>query len=78
MATRTNTTAAILAAFDNLPASAFVKRDVVCGLWGGISHFEVDRLEKAGRLPKRVKLGSRVNGWQVGALREALAALASS
>ncbi|HVI33183.1 hypothetical protein [Phenylobacterium sp.] len=78
MATQTHpTTAAVLAAFDDLPSAAFVKRQVVQALWGGISDFEVDRLEKAGRLPKRVKLGSRVNGWQVGALREALAALAS-
>jgi predicted DNA-binding transcriptional regulator AlpA len=77
MATRVTTTATILAAFDSLPASALVKRDVVQGLWGGISAFEVDRLEKRGRLPKRVKLGSRLNGWQVGALREALAALRS-
>jgi predicted DNA-binding transcriptional regulator AlpA len=74
MATDT-TTATILSAFDGLPAAAYVKRPVVQALWGGISDFEVDRLEKAGRLPRRVKLGSRVNGWQVGALREALAAL---
>lgn len=76
MATQHTTT--ILAAFDDLPAAAYVKRPVVQTLWGGISDFEVDRLEKAGKLPKRVKLGSRVNGWQVGALRQALAALAAS
>ena len=77
MATNT-TTSTILAAFDELPATAFVKRPVVQGLWGGISDFEVDRLEKAGKIPRRVKLGSRVNGWQVGALRDALAALQAS
>jgi predicted DNA-binding transcriptional regulator AlpA len=71
------TTSAVLASFDELPEVAFVKRPVVRALWGGISDEEVDRLEKAGRLPKRVKLGSRVNGWQVGALRTALAALLS-
>jgi predicted DNA-binding transcriptional regulator AlpA len=74
----TNTTTAILAAFDGLPAVAYVKRPVVQALWGGISDFEVDRLEKAGKLPRRVKLGSRVNGWQVGALRAALDVLQAS
>lgn len=74
MAIDTNT-ATILAAFDGLPDVAYVKRPVVQGLMGGISDFEVDRLEKRGKLPKRVKLGARVNGWQVGALRAALAAL---
>lgn len=75
MATNTTT---ILAAFEGLPAAAYVKRPVVQALWGGISDFEVDRLEKRGKLPKRVKLGARLNGWQVGALREALAALQAS
>jgi predicted DNA-binding transcriptional regulator AlpA len=75
-ATNTANTAAILAVFDSLPAGAYVKRPVVMGLMGFICDEEVDRLEKAGKLPKRVKLGSRVNGWQVGALRAALAALA--
>lgn len=76
--THTANTAAIVAAFDTLPTIAFVKRGVVQALWGGISDEEVDRLEKRGKLPKRVKLGSRVNGWQVGALRDALAALQAS
>lgn len=79
MATTSDTnTAAILAAFDNLPPAAFVKRPVVQALWGGICDEAVDQLEKVGKLPRRVKLGSRLNGWQVGALREALAALQSS
>ena len=73
--TRHSNTAAIIAAFDTLPASSFVKRNVVMGLFGFICDEEVDRLEKRGKLPKRVKLGTRVNGWQVGALREALADL---
>jgi predicted DNA-binding transcriptional regulator AlpA len=77
-ATNTANTAAILAAFETLPDSAYVKRPVVQGLLGGICDEEVDRLEKRGKLPKRVKLGSRVNGWQVGALRNALAALEAS
>jgi predicted DNA-binding transcriptional regulator AlpA len=70
--------AAILAAFDTLPSAAFVKRPIVQALWGGICDFEVDRLEKLGKLPRRIKLGTRVNGWQVGALRSALAALQAS
>lgn len=80
MAITNNTpnTAAILATFDTLPSAAFVKRPVVQALWGNICDFEVDRLEKAGRLPRRIKLGTRVNGWQVGALRSALAALQAS
>ena len=76
--TNHTTTASILAAFDTLPDVAYVKRPVVQGLMGGISGFEVDRLEKRGKLPKRIKLGTRVNGWQVGALRAALAALQAS
>ncbi len=74
----TNTTAATIAAFDTLPGAAYVKRPVVQALWGGICDFEVDRLEKAGKLPRRVKLGARLNGWQVAALRSALAALQAS
>ena len=46
----TNNTTAILADFDSLPDIAYVKRPTVQRLWGGISAFEVDRLEKAKKL----------------------------
>jgi hypothetical protein len=78
VATQHILTAAILAAFDALPEPALVKRDIVRALFGNICAFEVDRMEKAGRIPKRVKIGSRVNGWQVGELRAALAARLAS
>lgn len=61
--------------FDALPASAFVKRVVVQALCS-CSDEQVDRLVKAGRLPRPVKFGSRVNVWSVGDLRDALDRLA--
>ena len=78
MSTHTPHIAAVLTAFDEMPAAAFVKREIVQGLFGNVSAFEVDRMEKAGRIPKRVKIGSRLNGWQVGELRSALAARMAS
>lgn len=61
--------------FEDLPASAYVKRPVVQALFGGISDEEVRRRTMDGRIPKPTKLGSRNNIWQVGQLREALARL---
>jgi hypothetical protein len=61
--------------FDDLPPSAYVKRRVVQALFGDISGEEVRRRTLDGRLPKPTKLGSRNNIWQVGQLRDALAAL---
>jgi predicted DNA-binding transcriptional regulator AlpA len=63
----------VLAMWDDLPSSAFVKRRVVEILFGNISDEEVRRRSKDGRIPKPTKLGSRVNIWQVGQLRAALA-----
>lgn len=61
--------------FSVLPADAFVKGVVVQALCS-CSDEQVARLVKAGRLPKPVKLGHRINCWRVGDLREALARLA--
>jgi hypothetical protein len=66
-------TLAALQQFDDLPASAYVKRPVVQVLFGGISDEEVRRRTLDGRVPRPTKLGSRINFWQVGELREALA-----
>jgi hypothetical protein len=68
-------TLAALAQFDCLPDAAYVKRRVVQALFGGISDEEVRRRTLDGRIPIPTKLGTRVNIWQVGELREALARL---
>jgi predicted DNA-binding transcriptional regulator AlpA len=70
-------TLATLRHFDDLPGSAYARRPVLQALFDGISDTEVDRRVRDGRLPKPVKLGSRVNYWQIGELREALARLQS-
>jgi predicted DNA-binding transcriptional regulator AlpA len=72
---RANPTDRVLAHFDELPADALGKLPVVQALAGGISDESVRRYVKSGRLPRPVKLGLRLNGWRVGELRAALAAL---
>jgi predicted DNA-binding transcriptional regulator AlpA len=67
-----NTNKIALKNFDVLPASAYVKRVVVQALCS-CSDEQVDRLVKAGRLPRPIKISSRVNVWRVGDLRDALA-----
>jgi predicted DNA-binding transcriptional regulator AlpA len=71
----TEQTIRALEGFDILPASAVVRRPVIQALWGGITEREVYRCMGDGRIPKPVKLGRRDNGWIVGEVREALAAL---
>lgn len=61
--------------FDTLPGCAFVKMPVVMALFA-CSDEGVRRGVAAGRIPKPVKIGSRVNGWRVHSLRESLARLA--
>lgn len=61
--------------FDTLPGCAFVKMPVVMALYA-CSDEGVRRGVAAGRIPKPVKIGSRVNGWRVQDLRESLARLA--
>ena len=58
--------------FDSLPDAAFVRLPVVMGLFG-CSDPSVWRMSLDGRLPAPVKLAPRITGWQVGALRAALA-----
>jgi predicted DNA-binding transcriptional regulator AlpA len=70
-----NTNELALRNFDVLPASAYVKRVVVQALCS-CSDEQVDRLVKAGRLPTPIKISSRVNVWNVGELRAAMARLA--
>ena len=61
--------------FDLLPDCAFVKMPVVQALYA-TSDEGVRRGVIAGRIPRPVKLGRRLNGWRVGALRQSLATLA--
>lgn len=61
--------------FDTLPGCAFVKMPVVQALYA-CSDEGVRRGVAVGRIPKPVKIGSRVNGWRVQDLRESLARLA--
>lgn len=62
-----------LASFDQLPNSANVRLPVVMRLYG-ISSASVWRCTKAGTIPKPRKLSPRTTCWNVGELRQALAA----
>ena len=59
--------------FDSLPDSANVRQPVVQGLWS-CSPATVWRMVKRGTLPAPRKLSERVTAWNVGELRQALAA----
>jgi len=69
--------ASTLSQFDTLPDCAFVRMPVVQALRGGITQKSVYDLINSGALPRPVKLGTRMNGFQVGQLRKHLAALAA-
>lgn len=62
---------AMLANFDKLPDTAFVRLNVVAGLCS-VSPLTVWRWARSGRLPAPVKLGPNTTVWRVGALRRAL------
>lgn len=64
------------AGFDQLPDAAFVRLPVVRALFG-ISQPTVWRWIKDGRLPQPHRLGPRVAGFNVGALRRALAVISA-
>jgi predicted DNA-binding transcriptional regulator AlpA len=72
MARQQVTKASPAANFDALPDSAFVRLPVVCALFS-ISQPTAWRWVKKGLLPKPRKLGPRVAGFQVAAVRRALA-----
>lgn len=59
--------------FDSLPDSANVRQPVVQALIG-CSSATVWRMVKRGTLPAPRKLSERVTAWNVGQLRQALAA----
>lgn len=59
--------------FDSLPDSANVRLPVVQALFG-CSAVTVWRMVKLGTIPAPRKLSPRVTTWNVGALRQALAA----
>ena len=59
--------------FDSLPDSANVRQPVVEALFG-CSATTVWRMVKRGTLPAPRKLSDRITAWQVGELREVLAA----
>lgn len=60
--------------FDSLPDSALVRQRTVEALFS-ICDVSVWRWVKSGRLPAPVKLSCRVNGYNVGEVRTALAKL---
>lgn len=60
--------------FDTLPDSANVRLPVVMRLYA-CSPASVWRAVKAGRIPKPRKLSPRTTCWNVGELRQALAAI---
>lgn len=55
--------------FDAMPSSAFVRLPTVCALFG-ISRATAWRWVKTGQLPTPRRLGPRVCGFQVSALRK--------
>ncbi|ADI30176.1 helix-turn-helix transcriptional regulator [Methylotenera versatilis] len=71
---RHTTTPLSLEYFDSLPMSAFVRLPIVKALYA-CSPATVWREVKAGRIPKPKKLSPRTTGWNVGELRQALAAV---
>jgi predicted DNA-binding transcriptional regulator AlpA len=66
-----NATADSLKNFSHLPDDAVVRLPIVRALYG-VSAPTVWRWSKDGRLPAPIKRGG-VTGWQVGALRAAMA-----
>lgn len=64
-----------LANFDQSPNSAFVRLPIMIGLYG-VSAATIWRGVKNGTIPKPCKLTERTTAWNVGLVREALAAKA--
>lgn len=62
-----------LTQFDHLPDSAYIRLPVIKRLYG-VSSATIWRGVKAGRIPKPRKLSPRTTCWNVGELRQALAA----
>lgn len=62
----------MLAAFDELPNSAYVPINVVCALFG-CSTATVWRRVRAGQMAQPQRIGLRTTRWQVGDLRNELA-----
>jgi predicted DNA-binding transcriptional regulator AlpA len=75
MTTRTDPSAIpdALRNFDSLPDSANVRLPVVAALYG-CSPATIFRRVKSGHIPAPRKLSERVTAWNVGQLRQALAA----
>lgn len=64
-----------LANFDQSPNSAFIRLPIMIGLYG-VSAATIWRGVKNGTIPKPCKLTERTTAWNVGLVREALAAKA--
>jgi predicted DNA-binding transcriptional regulator AlpA len=62
-----------LANFDQMPNSASIRLPVMIGLYG-VSAATIWRGVKNGTIPKPCKLTKRTTAWNVGLVREALAA----
>lgn len=72
-ASKSNLIPEALKNFDSLPDSASVRQPVVQGLYA-CSSASVWRGVKSGRIPRPRKLSPRTTCWNVGELRQALAA----
>jgi len=62
-----------LSQFDQLPNSAYIRLPIIVSLYG-VSAATIWRGVKNGTIPKPVKLTERTTAWNVGLVRNALAA----
>lgn len=66
-----NINKASLEGFDSLPGDAYVRLSVLLSLYG-YSRATLYRNIKKGIVPKPDRLGERISGWRVAAVRESL------
>lgn len=59
-----------------LPSEGYARLPAVRAALGGVSRMTVYRWVKRGILPPPTRLGPRLNGWEVSALRAAMAKMA--
>lgn len=66
---------AALSQFDQMPNSAYIRLPVIMSLYG-VSAATIWRGVKNSTIPKPIKLTARTTAWNVGLVRDALAAKA--